>query len=890
MSLAPGARLGPYEIVAPLGAGGMGEVYRAHDARLGRDVAIKVLPQHVTATLSIRARFEREARTISRFNHPHICSIFDVGREGEIEYLVMELIEGETLAQRIKRGPLPIEQVLRFGSEIAGALAHAHDQGVIHRDLKGSNVVVMSAGGAKVLDFGLAHSTPGPGDGEAARADTTITQTGTIVGTPHYLAPEVLSGGRADARSDIWALGVLLYEMAAGAAPFAGRTEHELSAAILNAMPAPLPPRVPAGLRAAIQRCLAKDPAQRYRNAGEIHAALEALHGSGGGTTLHRPRTAGPGLVRWGVGVLVIALVALGAWIAVRQPWRVKELKQRQLTSNPPENPVLFGALSPDGKSLAVVDKNTLSLRSVDSGESHPIALPEGLSLVGTLFPVTSWLPDGSRLLVSGASANGAPCEWVVPVSGGRARKLFGDANSATISPDGSHLACLRYGADGAEIWCTDADGGNGRRVASSDSNGVITTWAVWAPGGRRLAYLRAGVGTAGTNVRIESTDLEGRARAALTITPEQQPHPYAIPAWLPDGRMVFGLSDPPPNQRDMNLWSLRVDPRSGAPSGTPRRVTQWQRLSLVIPSGFSADGRRLGVGALAYQSDCYVGRNAVGDSALQGVARLTLDTRFDVQPSWTPDGKAILFASDRNGSKDLFRQSLGAVDAVPLLAAPGDQSGPRMSPDGAWVLYKDEPEAHPGKAAAAARIVRMPSDGGPSEKVFDVQAAASFRCGGLPGSPCVLSELDHGHLVYTEFDPVRGRGREVARVKSEGPPLPPWDLSRDGTELAIVEPGDSVFTIRIVSTKGAPTRKVTLDRPIGIASIAWAADGRSWIVVSMTTDGDWRLTRVKADGTTVSLIPKQQWMYDAAASPDGKHIAYTSNTVDANFWLLEDF
>jgi serine/threonine protein kinase/dipeptidyl aminopeptidase/acylaminoacyl peptidase len=866
----------------------MGEVYRAHDVRLGRDVAIKVLPQHVTATPLARTRFEREARTISRFNHPHICAVYDVGREGEVEYLVMELIEGETLARKIGRGSLPIEQVLRHGIEISDALAHAHDQAIIHRDLKGSNVVVTGGGAAKVLDFGLAHSAGIPGGADEPRADSTITEPGTIVGTPHYLAPELLRGGRADARSDIWALGVLLYEMAAGGSPFAGRTEYELSAAILNAMPAPLPPHVPAGLRTVIERCLAKDAAQRYRSAGEVRAALEALRGSVDATTLHRPMKAGKWVLRLGVGVLALAVVVAGAWILVGHPWRLKELKQRQLTSNPPEDPVGWGAVSPDGKSLVVVDKSGLTLRSVDTGESHAIALPEGLSLTGSLWPVVSWFPDGGTLLVSGTSPDGTPCEWAIPVAGGRARRLFGDGNWATISPDGSRLAYVRRGAAGGEIWCTDANGGGARRVASSDSAGFITTWAVWAPGGRRLAYLRASVGPNGYTLRIENTDLDGRTRVAFASTAEQRLHPLAVPAWLPDGRMVFGLTDPPPNQRDMNLWSLNVDPRSGAPSGNPRRVTQWQRLSLVVPSGFSADGRRLSVGIVEYQSDCYVGRSAGGDSTLQGVSRLTFDTRFDVEPSWTHDGDAILFASDRNGSVDIFRQAIGEADAVPLVAGPGDQSEPQMSPDGAWVIYKDAPEAPRGGTTGTAAIERMPSAGGAPEKVFDTQPAASFRCGGLPGSPCVLCEMDHGNAVFTEFDPVRGRGREVARVKAEE--LLPWDLSRDGTAIAFTAPSDSIATIRIISTRGGVSKRVTLDRPIGVQNIAWAVDGQSWFVVSRTSEGDWRLTRVKVDGTTVSLIPRQQWMYDAAASPDGKHVAYTSNTVDGNIWLLEDF
>jgi Tol biopolymer transport system component len=351
---------------------------------------------------------------------------------------------------------------------------------------------------------------------------------------------------------------------------------------------------------------------------------------------------------------------------------------------------------------------------------------------------------------------------------------------------------------------------------------------------------------------------------------------------------MVFGLTDPPPNQRDMNLWSLHVDPRSGAPSGSPRRVTQWQRLSLVMPTGFSADGRRLSVGIVEYQSDIYVGRNAGGDSALQGVARLTLDTRFDVEPRWTGDGKAILFTSDRNGSPDIFHQAIGEADAVPLAAGPGDQSEPQLSPDGAWVIYKDSPVASRGGETGTAAIERLPSLGGAPEKIFDVEAAASFRCSGLPGSPCFLCEIDRGDAVFTEFDPVRGRGRRVARVNVGG--FLAWDLTRDGTAIAFIASNDSIATIHIISTRGGAPRSVTLDRPIAIEKITWAADGQSWFVVSRTSEGDWRLTRARMDGTTTSLIPRQQWMYDAAASPDGKHVAYTGNTVDANIWLLEDY
>ncbi len=250
MPLTPGTRLGPYEVVAPLGAGGMGEVYRARDSRLNRDVAIKVLPQHLSADADVRARFEREAKAVAALNHPNICTLFDVGREGETDYLVMELVEGETLAQRLAKGALAPAEVLRIGAQVADALDRAHRAGVVHRDLKPGNVMLTKSG-AKLMDFGLARATSMGGPVSASGATmTALTQTptmaspltaaGAIVGTFQYMPPEQLEGGEADSRSDIWALGCVLYEMATGKRAFEGRSQATLISAIMNGEPAPI--------------------------------------------------------------------------------------------------------------------------------------------------------------------------------------------------------------------------------------------------------------------------------------------------------------------------------------------------------------------------------------------------------------------------------------------------------------------------------------------------------------------------------------------------------------------------------------------------------------------------------------------------------------------------
>src|SRR5712691_7080072 len=264
MTLATGSRLGPYEILAPIGAGGMGEVYKARDTRLERTVAVKVLPQHMSASSEVRQRFEREAKTISQLSHPHICALYDVGREGETEYLVMELLEGETLLDRLAKGPLPLEQTLRYGVEIADALDKAHRQGIVHRDLKPGNVMLTKSG-VKLLDFGLAKAMSPVAPQSSLTALPTqpgLTQEGTILGTFQYMAPEQLEGKEADARTDIFAFGAVLYEMATGRKAFSASSQASLISSIMSTDPpaiSTVQPMSPPALDRVVKTCLAKD-------------------------------------------------------------------------------------------------------------------------------------------------------------------------------------------------------------------------------------------------------------------------------------------------------------------------------------------------------------------------------------------------------------------------------------------------------------------------------------------------------------------------------------------------------------------------------------------------------------------------------------------------------
>src|SRR4051812_10015064 len=284
MQVTAGSRLGPYEIVAPIGAGGMGEVYKARDTRLDRSVAVKILPAAFADNAQLKLRFKREARTISQLTHPNICTLYDVGNERGVEYLVMELLEGDTLADRLARGPLPMRDVLRYGREIAAALDRAHRAGVVHRDLKPGNVMITKSG-AKLLDFGLAKGGSIEISPDGATQQKSLTQEGTILGTFQYMAPEQLEGVEADARTDIFALGVLLYEMSTGRRAFDGKTKTSLIAAIVGKEPPPIrevQPLTPLAFEHVVAKCLAKDPDQRWQSASDVASELEWI---GGATT-----------------------------------------------------------------------------------------------------------------------------------------------------------------------------------------------------------------------------------------------------------------------------------------------------------------------------------------------------------------------------------------------------------------------------------------------------------------------------------------------------------------------------------------------------------------------------------------------------------------------------
>jgi len=393
MALASGTKLGPYEIRSPLGAGGMGEVYRAHDTRLDREVALKVLAAHLSSDASLKQRLEREAKAVSKLSHPHICTLHDIGRQDGVDFLVMEFLEGQTLEQRLLKGPLPLEQALRYAAQISDALAKAHKLGITHRDLKPANVMVTKSG-AKLMDFGLAKQI-GPAPLAAALTEMTMEQSkltgeGTLVGTFQYMAPEQLEGKEADARTDIFAFGELLHEMVTGKPAFSAKSRASLIAAILTTDPPPisqLQPLTPPALERIVKKCLAKDPDERWQSASDLGTELKWILESGSQAGMPASTVSKRGLrERWAWATLAVLLgsAAITSTIHFRADSNPASVVRSFIEAEEGTHPILTGdfagppALSPNGKILAFSaagEQGSVLLWVRPLNELHPRAL-----------------------------------------------------------------------------------------------------------------------------------------------------------------------------------------------------------------------------------------------------------------------------------------------------------------------------------------------------------------------------------------------------------------------------------------------------------------------------------------------------------------------------------
>ncbi len=731
MTLATGARLGPYEILVPLGAGGMGEVYLARDTRLERTVAVKVLPARFAASPELRQRFEREARAVAALSHPHICALYDVGSQEGIDYLVMEYLEGETLAARLEKGPLPLEQALRYAIQVADALAQAHRQGVFHRDLKPGNIMLTKTG-AKLLDFGLAKlgaEGPGPGVGERTLSQA-LTQAGTILGTVQYMAPEQLEGKAADARSDIFAFGAVLYEMFTGREAFSGGSHASMITAIMSSQPPPVSTLQPAAsaLDHLVEKCLAKDPAERWQTAHDLASELKCIAGVSitGSRVTTVPAEAPPpdqGRVlsrAWmaaaAVCLLVVVALAAVAVVHFRETPPYRQVLRFEIY--PPEKEAFQElALSPDGQRLAFTTGLSaatarLWVRPLDSVAAQPLPGSEGAS-----FPF--WSPDSRSIAF---------------VAGGRLKKinlLGGPPLTLCDAPASRPGAWNRdgvilFGRILGGIYRVNAAGGESRAITAVDRSRRESShgFPQFLPDGRHFLYTATAQVPENNAVFVASLDSKDVKRLVNTNLNAAYARDASGQGYLlftrattlmaqafDAGRLELA-GEPFPAAENMSIAADLGGPflalfsvsdtgvlayARGGGSGLKKELAwfdrEGKRLGAVGEPGdysnpaFSPDEKRLAVARVDPQAnsrDIWIFDLARGTSS-----RFTFDPADDFNPTWSPDGARIAFTSVRKGNRNLYLKSAaGAGGEEPLLESEAQKSVTDWSPDGRYLLF----------------------------------------------------------------------------------------------------------------------------------------------------------------------------------------------------------
>jgi serine/threonine protein kinase len=831
--LASGDQLGPYEILAPLGAGGMGEVYKARDTRLDRTVAIKVLPEHIAKREDLRARFEREARAVASLNHPHICSLFDVGPG----YMVMELIEGESLAARIEKGAIPLDQALQFAGQIADALERAHRAGVTHRDVKPQNIM-LTRDGVKVLDFGLAKSQAKPGPTEETLTKVLTTE-GTIMGTPQYMAPEQFAGKEADARSDIWAFGAVLYEMVTGRKAFHGSNYQSLVGAILATDPAPMAvqPFTPSWLERLVRRCLAKDPEDRWQTMRDVVIELKSP-----------PAEAVPVAAtsnRWPWAVAGAAMLALAAVSLIH------------FRETPPEQPVLTMSIlppekadfnqtviSPDGKLLAFTatagGKQQLWLRPLHSLTAQPLAGTEE-AYYPFWSPDSRWIGFFAQGKVKKIGATGGPAQTLCDADRGR---------SGTWNQDG----VIVYGSGGG-LWRVSAQGGNPAQLPAPDQ--AAHRWPVFLPGGQRYLYMADG------NEKtwgIYLGALDSKERTKLVV--DRSSPGYAEG---PDGKgyLLF--------VRETALMAQQFDAATGALAGESFPVAEkvavdptgraafsvsgngmlvygsvtrgrgrltWmdrggQRLeTLGDPSAFfnlalSPDGKRV-----ALQIPAAQGQGAdiwVRDLARDLPTRLTFDPSYNAIPVWSPDGSRIVFASGRKGLFDLYLKSAsGAGQAERLLKAEHSRIPTDWTATGDMLLYFDQ------NPKTKNDLMVLPMTGERKPAVFLKTEFNEEHGAFSPDGKWIAYASDESgrYEIYVQPYPVTGAKWQLSR---DGGRIAKW--RRDGRELYWLQPDGTMMAAEVSVGRTFQPGKVAALFAMGIMSsndrYGVTADGKRFLVAA---------------------------------------------------------
>jgi eukaryotic-like serine/threonine-protein kinase len=823
MTIANGTKLGPYEIGAPIGAGGMGEVYRARDTRLDRTVAIKVLPAHMADTPDARQRFEREARAVSALNHPNICTLHDVGSQDGVDYLVMEYLEGETLAARLEKGALPLDQALKIGIDVADALDKAHRAGIIHRDLKPGNIMLTKSG-AKLLDFGLAKETLPLASGATlsvlATRTTPVTQQGMIVGTFQYMSPEQVEAKELDARSDIFSFGSVLYEMLTGRAAFQGRSQLSVASAILEKDPEPISTLVrltPPALDRTVRKCLEKDPDNRWQTARDLLLELKWIAGAGSQAGVPAPIVShrkNRERVAWGIaGAVTLAAIVLAIGYVQRAPKPAQAIRlSAELGTDAtlaPGDSFLYGAaaiISPDGKRLAVVaqtsdKKSHLYVRSLDQLQATMLS---GTDDARDPFfsPDSQWIAFFAQGKLKKISVQGGAAVTLCDVPGDRGgawgedgtivfaanvRSVLSKVSSAGGTPEplttfdphapaDSHrwpqflpggrtvifTSSIASGSfDEADIVAYSADSGKSKTILHGGS------YARYLSNGY-LVYLHNGTlfAVPFDTKRLELTGQPSPVLEGVSTNPETGGAQFSV---SDAGTLVYVAGSAA--SRDVSIYWM-----DAAGKFTPLRETPGNCSDLAI----SPDGKRLAMDISdGKRSDIWE-----YDWERDTLTRITFAGVTNIDPIWTPDGQRIVYASTEKGAATnlWWIRADGGGDAQRLTESKNAQIPWSWSPDGKILAYFEN------NPATGFDVITMPVEGSvksgwkPGQsKPFVNTTFNEILPAFSPDGKWIAYQSNESGVSEIYVRPFPGPGGKW-QISAGGGAYPEW--SRDGKEL----------------------------------------------------------------------------------------------------------
>ena len=887
MPLAPGTKLGPYEILSPLGAGGMGEVYRAFDTRLDRTVAIKILQAHLSADPARKLRFEREAKTVSSLNHPNICSVYDVGSQDGTDYLVMECIEGESLADRLAKGPLPTEQVLRIGAEIADALDKAHRSGVVHRDLKPGNIM-LTKNGAKLLDFGLAKPAVAP-TGAATVTDVSpsspVTEQGTIVGTFQYMSPEQVEGKELDGRSDIFSLGAVLYEMLTGQRAFGGKSQLSVASAILEKDPAPvttIKPLTPRNLDHVVHRCLAKDLDDRWQSARDLALELKSISSADPAS----PSAAPPAHHHWARRELIAwsiagaALLAVAALFFLRPHYADSALPLYSSIVPPPGTSFEIEgdlgkqpALSPDGSSLVFGAGGELYLHSFRTGTDRVLT-----SAHGGVNPF--WSPDGASI--------GFFADFKVKtldINTGVVRILC-DAPAPRGGSWGSSGIILFTPSPRDAIFQVSASGGTPTAVTTIDTKLHSThRWPYFLPDGQHFLYYASNHATAESQQNgIYIASLDGKLNRFLVNSPAAGLYSHGNLLYAKESGLLvqpldtnsFSLGGSPRPLLDnvvvdLGVWHLTVAASSSSDnlvyqtgSATALTRLEWvdrsgAHLSYLGDKGvyngprLSKDGQRFLVTYGDPSHDIWL-----FDSAGLNKTRLTFDNTIYGEPTWSPDNSrftAILGLAN-NAFHIVTRSTTGSGPSVTLQQQAENKAVTDWSPDGRFLLTEHATPTSYEVAVLSAQSSDPPRSVLPPSSAPGPSSSGQFSPDGKFVALTVL--LPSGPEIF--IVPFAG-GNGMWQVSTDGGHWSRW--SRDGKQLYYVNVRNTMNSVEIHEKGdsleiGHPVPLFTF-RPsprvyrLGLINYDVSPDGKHFLLVVAADENNRPLTLLQ---NWTSLLP----------------------------------